>query len=626
MTNSNSSSFLLTLKKHVNLIWCSTSFLSLFIERYYNGDDNDTSPHIFVLLLLNALAAHAVFFFTVCMKYFLGGEASFETTMLSELKTRFIHIIGHKIYIFVTLLLGVSKNVSFLLAYIITTMTLSQLGHAAKLKVEKLLKENEQGENRKTSVRLATILISLIATVSLALGIAFCKVSALQDVEQFQRLSNFLSTDGRLNYCLLLVVDNVTILIKMIGSLFLILLDSYSNIHSINKDDKSSTISSNIAAATDLEKDRVFLINTIFPSFIDLASFCHLLHIESLVGFNLSLFDLYIWLSLRAVGERLVERYSKFKLFLDMKHILDKKLTVYTPKKRITLKTTMQEDIPSGQGVDGLRRRVKGEEEEGGERFLQKAEKEEIEIEEEKECSICMDIIADGRICPTCKNIFHRHCLREYFVRKGELAWTCPLCVAILKPAQSVPEVVINQNAPLPRRGDQGNPIVRNPNERLQAPILYTAVQGVFNAFLGAASEIRADTEIGRNLLEMFPNAQPQALFRYASQFGVNATVDAVANGLIPLNEEATVAAAAAAVVAPPALIAAPIDTVAPVGTALMQNYRDIDSTFDQAAVETVDSPTNTSAANERIADEVLQDERRLRRLAAAESRLAQLR
>jgi len=518
-------------------------------------------------------------------------------------------------------------------------MTLSQLGHAAKLKVEKLLKENEQGDNRKTSIRLATILISLIATVSLGLGIVFCKVSALQDVEQFQRLSNFISKDGRLNYYLLLVVDNVTIMIKMIGSLFLILLDSFSNTRSINKDDTSSTPSSNIAAATDLEKDRVFLINMFFPSFIDLASFCHLLHVESLVGFNLSLFDLYIWLSLRAVGERLVERYSKLKIFLDMKHILDKKLTAYTPKKRMTFKTTTQEDIASGQGVDGLRRRVKGEKEEEreGGRFLQKVEKveeeEEIEIEEEKECSICMDTITDGRICPTCKNVFHRHCLREYFVRKGELAWTCPLCVAILKPAQSVPEVVINQNAPPPlppRLGDQGNanPMIRNPNENRQAPILYTAVRGVFNAFLGAARvEIRADTEIGRNLLEMFPNAQPQALFQYASQFGVNATVDAVANGLIPLNEEATAVAAAVAAIAPPALVAAPVDSVALVGTALMQNYRDIDSTIDQAAVDAVDSPfINTSASNERTADEVLQDERRLRRLAAAEARLAQLR
>jgi len=615
----NSSSFFLSLKKHVNLIWCSTSFFALFLERSYNGDD---TSHIFVLLLLNALAAHAVFFFTVCMKYFLVGEDSFESTMISELRTRFIHITGHKIYIFVTLLLGVSKNVSFLLAYIVTTMTLSQLGHAAKLKIEKLLKENEQGDARKTSIRLATILISLIAIASLGLGVVFCKVTAIQDVDQFQRLSNFLSKDGRLNFCLLLLVDNSTIFIKMIGSLFLILLDSSNTTHSINKDDTSSTTSSDVAAASDLKKDQVFLVNTFFPSFIDLASFCHLLHVESLVGFNLSLFDLYIWLSLRAVGERLVERYSKFKIFLDMKHILDKKLSVYTPKRRSTFTTTRQEDIAGRAGVDGLRRRVK--EGEGGRVLLD--EKEKVEIEEEKECSICMDTIADGRVCPTCKNVFHRHCLRECFVRKGELAWTCPLCVAILRPAQSVPEVVINQNAPPlpPRRDDQGNeananPIIRNPNERLQAPILYTAVRGVFDAFLGATRvEIRADTEIGRNLLEMFPNAQPQALFQYASQFGVNATVDAVANGLIPLNEEAT--AAAAVIVAPPALVAAPVDTVAPVGPgpAILQNYREVDLTLEQ-----VDSPLlNTSASTEHR-DE---DERRLRRLAAAEARFRQLR
>lgn len=619
VTNSSSGSFLsvASLRSYIGLIWCTSSLIALGIAHYYN--DVATPPQIFMLLLLNALSAHAVFLFTLSMKLFLGGEDSFGSTMLGELRTRFIAIAGHKVYIFVTLLLS-WKHTSFTLSYMVLMMFLSQLAHACKLKVDKLLQENERNDSRKNAIKLVTVLISLICTASLVLGVFFWRsTSSHEEVEQVQRLSNFLSSDGSLHYRLLLCVDNLTVFIKMVNSIILVALDSNTTTS------RSLESPADIAAASDAYKDRTFLINTFFPSCIDIVSFFHLLHVESLVGFNLSLFDLYIWLSLRAVGERLVDRYNKYKIYRDMKYTLDVKLSVYMPKKRQV--TTRIRD--EKEGIQGLRRRGGGG---GGE----EVERNEVEVEDEKECSICMENITAGRICPTCKNVFHRHCLREFFVRKGELAWTCPLCVAVLRPAQGIAQLMANNlNAPPPPprqqeggiergRGEEGYPEIRPPLARPPQPLLFNAMRGVFETFLGAA-RVDENSEIGRNLMEMFPNSQRQALFDYASRYGVNATVDAVANGLIPVNEEEAINR-----------------------DQTIDNERRTDELLDDSAEEAIEASSGEgranaemnfaaieaaanasaieAAANEAAAIENLREERRLRRLTAAEARLAQLR
>ena len=625
VTNSSSGSFFVSvasLRSYIGLIWCTTSLTALGIAHYYT--DVATPPQIFMLLLLNALSAHAVFLFTLSMKLFLGGEDSFGSTMLGELRTRFIAIAGHKVYIFVTLLLS-WKHTSFTLSYMVLMMFLSQLAHACKLKVDKLLQENERNDSRKNAIKLVTVLISLICTASLVLGVFFWRsTSSHEEVEQVQRLSNFLSIDGSLHYRLLLCVDNLTVFIKMVNSIILVALDSNTTTS------RSLESPADIAAASDAYKDRTFLINTFFPSCIDIVSFFHLLHVESLVGFNLSLFDLYIWLSLRAVGERLVDRYNKYKIYRDMKYTLDVKLSVYMPKKR-QVTTRIRDEKEGIQSGEGLRRRGGGG---GGE----EVERNEVEVEDEKECSICMENITAGRICPTCKNVFHRHCLREFFVRKGELAWTCPLCVAVLRPAQGIAQLMANNlNAPPPPphprqqeggiergRGEEGNPEIRAPLARPPQPLLFNAMRGVFETFLGAV-RVDENSEIGRNLMEMFPNSQRQALFDYASRYGVNATVDAVANGLIPVNEEEAINR-----------------------DQTIDNERRTDELIDDSAEEAIEASSgegranaemnfaaieaaaNTSAieaaANEAAAIENLREERRLRRLTAAEARLAQLR
>jgi hypothetical protein len=569
-----------------------------------------------------------VFLFTLSMNLFLGGEESFGSTMRGELRTRFIAIAGHKVYIFVTLLLS-WKHTSFTLSYMVVMMFLSQLAHACKLKIDKLLQENERNDSRKNAIKLVTVLISLICTASLVLGVFFWRsTSSHEEVEQVQRLSNFLSSDGSLHYRLLLCVDNLTVFVKMVNSIILVALDSNTTTNT------SSESPADIAASSDSYKDRTFLINTFFPSCIDIVSFFHLLHVETLVGFNLSLFDLYIWLSLRAVGERLVDRYNKYKIFLDMKYTLDVKLSVYLPKKR-QVTTKVRDEKEGIQTGEGLRRRGGG----GGE----EVERNEVEVEDEKECSICMENITAGRICPTCKNVFHRHCLREFFVRKGELAWTCPLCVAVLRPAQGITQVMANNlNAPPPPplphprqqeggiergRGREGNPEIRAPLARPPPqPLLFNAMRGVFETFLGAV-RVDENSEIGRNLIEMFPNSQRQALFDYASRYGVNATVDAVANGLIPVNEEDAINNR----------------------DQTIDNERRTDELFDDSAEEVIEDRANAemnfaaieaeantstaidaaafdAAAFEAAAIENLREERRLRRLTAAEARLAQLR
>jgi len=151
-------------------------------------------------------------------------------------------------------------------------------------------------------------------------------------------------------------------------------------------------------------------------------------------------------------------------------------------------------------------------------------------------------------------------------------------------------------------------------------------MRGVFETFLGAV-RVDENSEIGRNLIEMFPNSQRQALFDYASRYGVNATVDAVANGLIPVNEEDAINNR----------------------DQTIDNERRTDELFDDSAEEVIEDRANAemnfaaieaeantstaidaaafeAAAFEAAAIENLREERRLRRLTAAEARLAQLR
>ena len=608
MTSNSFISAATSLRSYVNVIWCLTSIVALGIANYYNDVASSTPPQIFMLLLLNCLSAHAVFLFSLAVKVFLGGEDSFGSSMRSELRSRFIALAGHKVYIFVTLLLAWKKT-SFTLAYMVVMMFLSQLAHASKLKVDKLLQETERTDSRRHAIRLVTGLISLICLSSLVLGVLFWMNSTANlETEQVQRLSNFLSSNGGLHYRLLLCVDNLTVFIKMVNSILVLVLDSNNG----NRSSIESVSPADIAAASDADKDSMFVINSFFPSCIDIVSLFHLLHVESLVGFNLSLFDLYIWLSLRAVGERLVDRYNKYKIYYDMKHTLDEKLSVYVPKKR---KISVPQDENEVQTSEGLRRRGKVEE----------SGRSEVDIDEEKECSICMENISNGRVCPVCKNVFHRHCLREFFVRKGELAWTCPLCVAVLRPARGIAQVVNNAPLPPPRQqprqenggvervqAQDANPEVRAPPQ----PLLFNAMRGVFESFLGA-HRVDENSEIGRNLLEMFPNSQRQALFDYASQYGVNATIDAVTNGIIPLNEEAIASANAS------------------------NNDRDqtrederiIGDSINAFYEETViDSPligtavTADAVLSTENSQEILREERRLQRLTAAEARLRQLR
>jgi E3 ubiquitin-protein ligase ATL41 len=53
---------------------------------------------------------------------------------------------------------------------------------------------------------------------------------------------------------------------------------------------------------------------------------------------------------------------------------------------------------------------------------------EEIDMNEEAVCSICLDNIGRGISLPTCKHFFHKECITKWM----EQASTCPYCRAII--------------------------------------------------------------------------------------------------------------------------------------------------------------------------------------------------